>query len=756
MVSAHTHTHTHTHCAPPALLVRVFDLNSFKKMGDSLAASAFAMTRRSLNVARIALFLLVVCQPVSVMILCSGKPLVNDRPCALYLHQSAVKGAGRGMIAGKDYTEDAFVLGTPTLLVPSSYSDNCQLDNYVFRCRDPDAQQYHELPLSYVAVVNHRNIPTTGRHNVIDNVTISFSPYGSATTTEQLRTLVEVKAGDELFVTYGDTWFKTHSMAYLESESARIPLKQLQTTGFCVSDVEIRDSEIPLAGMGLFARKKFSKGDVVAVDPALTIPTRKWAQLDTEMVNYCISKPGSSVGLLPLGVAIMANHRSAPGANVKMDWYDWGPAANLSEALELPVKDLLKSKFSRLDIRLVALRDIDPNEEILVDYGSAWLQLWADFVATDFEATSTDIRTFRHYIEAPDDMFPGHWFESKVKQPSCDVYLHRSTIPGAGRGTIAGRDFDSDEFVLSTPAISISKEYSNSTQLKYYVFGSLDPEYHELPLNYVAVINHHAEPTITRHSLFDHTTIPFSPFGSATVHEQLRTSSEIKAGDELFVTYGDDWFPTHSIEYQQAESARVSPETLQATGYCLTDTEIRDSKVPLAGKGLFARKAFAQGDVVAIDPVLALPTAQWPQLNTEMINYCISKPGSTVGLLPLGVAIMANHRSAPGANAKMDWFDWGHAANLSEALELPVKDLLKSKFSRLDIRLVALRDIDPNEEILVDYGSAWIQAWADFVAAKKTTDPQQCFSTKECTSDASWFRHYIEAPDGLFPRHWFD
>jgi hypothetical protein len=340
-------------------------------------------------------------------------------------------------------------------------------------------------------------------------------------------------------------------------------------------------------------------------------------------------------------------------------------------------------------------------------------------------------------------------------QRSCDVYLHRSTIPGAGRGTVAGRDFNAKEFVLSTPVISVGKEYSRSTQLDYYVFASWDPAYYELPLNYVAVANHHPSPALSRRYLTNFSTVPFSPYGSAAIHQELLSTSNIKAGDELYQTYGDDRFSRHSIKYQEAETARLPLEQLQATGYCLNDTAIQDSKLVLAGKGLFARKRFSLGDAVAVDPVLTIPTKQWPQLDTEIINYCISKPGSSVGLLPLGLSTIANHRSGPDANVKLGWFDWGTDAVLAEALELPVKDLLESKFSRLDIRLVALRDIVPDEEILVDYGTSWLQSWADFVANKQSAENQQCSSTSQCSTEASRFRHYIEAPDGMFPQHWF-
>eukprot|EP01034_Spumella_vulgaris_P033395 gene33395-41210_t len=41
-------------------------------------------------------------------------------------------------------------------------------------------------------------------------------------------------------------------------------------------------------------------------------------------------------------------------------------------------------------------------------------------------------------------------------------------------------------------------------------------------------------------------------------------------------------------------------------GHCLTDVIIAQSAIPLAGKGLFAKKSFLRNEKVVIAPVLTL------------------------------------------------------------------------------------------------------------------------------------------------------
>jgi hypothetical protein len=347
-------------------------------------------------------------------------PQVSE--CDLFLHQSTIDGAGRGVIAGKDYDANDLVLWTPTVLVPAAYSDSCQLSHYVFGGYDA---RYHELSLNYVSLVNHYPTENANRFAMKDdrNDTISFSTFGVTVTERQLVSLNAIKAGDELFINYGGSgWFDSHATPYKETRNPILPLDVLRSTGYCISHTIIGYSHLGLAGMGLFANKQFVTGETVAIDPVLTIPTHSWSSITTEMVNYCVSKPGSAVGLLLLGAAAFVNHRSAPDANVLLEWFDW-PRGNLSEVLSLPMEDLLARKFSQLDIKLVATRHIDKGEEILLDYGQSWLQSWADFLADRdllekqyqcvwMEAghSSENKSRFTHHIEAPDNMFPSHWF----------------------------------------------------------------------------------------------------------------------------------------------------------------------------------------------------------------------------------------------------------------------------------------------------------------------------------------------------------
>jgi hypothetical protein len=344
--------------------------------------------------------------------------------CDMFLFNSSINGAGRGVFVGKGFETEEMILQSPTIFIPVDYANNCQLTNYVFGSTGTGV---YELSLNYVSLVNHLGTANTVRYLAPPPSTDvrQSATFGLISAERSLASVSEIAAGQELFIDYGGhEWFLEHNTEKAEPATAFISLERLHIDGQCISDVFVSHSYEPLAGNGLFAGKSFKKGDTVVVDPVLTVPTAGWKNIlnDSEFMNYCICKPGSSIALLPLGLISIANHRREQEANVQLKWISWAGSPS-PQFLDTAVDDLVRAKYSVLDAQLVATRVIEDGEEILLNYGSSWMQAWADFLAhsvasklysaaeecSAFEENSP-VPIFSHCIEAPDGMFPALWF----------------------------------------------------------------------------------------------------------------------------------------------------------------------------------------------------------------------------------------------------------------------------------------------------------------------------------------------------------
>ena len=104
--------------------------------------------------------------------------------------------------------------------------------------------------------------------------------------------------------------------------------------------------------------------------------------------------------------------------------------------------------------------------------------------------------------------------------------------------------------------------------------------------------------------------------------------------------------------------------------------EIRD--VAGKGRGVFAQKRFAPGELIEQAPVIVLPSAQAGFLDQTLLkNYYYHWDNASVALA-LGFGSLYNHAYAPNAH---------YVKSVKEAL----------------IKFVALRTIEVGEEITVNY-----------------------------------------------------
>ncbi|KAL7564516.1 hypothetical protein ACA910_017675 [Epithemia clementina (nom. ined.)] len=201
-----------------------------------------------------------------------------------------------------------------------------------------------------------------------------------------------------------------------------------------------------------------------------------------------------------------------------------------------------------------------------------------------------------------------------------------------------------------------------------------------------------------------------------------------------------------------------TPEWIREHGMCLEALVPRKSTLPHAGQGAFAQFSIKKNDIITMAPllhimdkdVLALYNdddlkrynankqtmsndassqdakdednaniAKHPSpIGTQLLlNYCFSNPQSTILLCPTTNAVLINHCSKRkqqcgpnGPNADYRWSS-GWDPTSDEWRQQSLKELKEKSFRGLSFEIYALRDIAPGEEVFIDYGEAWEEAW---------------------------------------------
>src|SRR3569832_366974 len=97
-----------------------------------------------------------------------------------------------------------------------------------------------------------------------------------------------------------------------------------------------------------------------------------------------------------------------------------------------------------------------------------------------------------------------------------------------------------------------------------------------------------------------------------------------------------------------------------------------------------------------------------------LLNYCFGHSNISVVLCPYGMVSGLINHSPTEANAKVEW-NYKLMKN-PEWLLQPIESWQKAIHVGLMFNFVATRDILPGEEVLIDYGAEWDEAWNRHVA----------------------------------------
>jgi hypothetical protein len=195
-------------------------------------------------------------------------------------------------------------------------------------------------------------------------------------------------------------------------------------------------------------------------------------------------------------------------------------------------------------------------------------------------------------------------------------------------------------------------------------------------------------------------------------------------------------------------------EYLKTYGACMDHLRVAPShQIPHAGRGVFASRSFMKGSIVATVPLIHIPERnvmtiyekskidvnfqqEEPVRNTSnpihqqlLLNYCFGHEQSTLLLCPYGiVSSLINHAPTeaneefhtpnrsdyPVANVQIKWS--AQFTKHPEWWSMNITEWAYSYRTGLAFEYVALRHITANEEIFIDYGVEWQNAWEKHVS----------------------------------------
>jgi len=109
-------------------------------------------------------------------------------------------------------------------------------------------------------------------------------------------------------------------------------------------------------------------------------------------------------------------------------------------------------------------------------------------------------------------------------------------------------------------------------------------------------------------------------------------------------------------------------------------------------------------------------------------NYMFGHPNSTVLLFPYSSNVpYINHHSTE-YNAELRWATDAPWIHNEDWLTKPVSFLEEQWQSGLMMEFIALRDIQPGEEVLINYGDDWQKAWDEHLKNWKPISPESDYN----------------------------
>jgi hypothetical protein len=185
-----------------------------------------------------------------------------------------------------------------------------------------------------------------------------------------------------------------------------------------------------------------------------------------------------------------------------------------------------------------------------------------------------------------------------------------------------------------------------------------------------------------------------------------------------------------AMEFHQGDLGRLHQQNrtrdlswLREHGRCMDTIVPKKSTLEGAGMGAFAKSFYPKGTILTSSPVLRV-RRHWlerrvygPDGEVEtgldlLGNYCFGAPSSSLLLCPYSSGINDINHNRSLANVRVQWAQHGDLVQDDSTFGVPPwhVDYLKQK-AVLVFDYVATKDIEEDEEIFLDYGDAFEEAW---------------------------------------------
>ena len=358
----------------------------------------------------------------------------------------------------------------------------------------------------------------------------------------------------------------------------------------------------------------------------------------------------------------------------------------------------------------------------------------ANDAASEFaQETNEYLASLEPYSQIKGDL------EDALQYPTCRFVMSESAVPNGGWGVFALTKIQPNEKILHSDArihlVDLQSHHYDGIKnvLQYYAWS---PKYGYVEGTEVQTIapglgmlangwNSQLEAVPGKPDMAEPG--PNVVRGTATAgsftyyhNRQFWARRTVSPGDEILVNYGADYTKVklNGIENDvPREGLHRSMADLKENGLCLDN--IANAQAGVLGRGAFATRFLRRGTFVAPLPVLPVNRTSLDMDDKGkkqlFLNYCFGHKDSSLLLYPYAPVTnyinSVHHGEEP--NAEVRWSK--RTMELENSHKMSAQEILNSFRWGLLLEVVALRDIRPGEQILIDYGHAWHQAWSQYV-----------------------------------------
>jgi len=489
------------------------------------------------------------------------------------------------------------------------------------------------------------------------------------------------------------TLTSTKIMVFLLSILVVHPLHAADVGGSIECGIYLAPSSIPFAGLGMYAGNRSIALDEVVTDGDILIPIverpwhierslndRKFLWNEYIWTGNTFDFTNEEIGEELVGDISMASPGVGAAANSYMSMINIDDNPILISRAGLSRNSPGQGAFTIYHGRsFVATEPIEPGQELFVSYGNNYF---------------TSRKHTYGYLPMPSKDYDRADF---ILEKGLDLILHNTEInsdgrqngtcsPGHGEDVSNNKDNNNCDVLLSSE--TIREEIWNDV-----------------------------------HALIK------------DISGNIYTTSRILNAIPANVSVIEDVLEGGGTAYQDYNRSVKGLEWLEENGQCMDNIKSDLSKIPHAGRGAFATRFIPSGRLVSPAPLVHIedidnmvmfmdhiyneedrlvPNRRGEYTWQLILNYCFAHHQSTLLLCPYGLLSSLINHSTENFNTKIQWSE-DHRMRHPEWFNNPLDEWSFEYHTGLQIDFVATRDIKADEEILIDYGPLWQNAWANHV-----------------------------------------